>query len=201
MSLNKLPVVAFMFLITLCNIKVVVGQPHLIRWAIQKNSTLNVAGQSNVNSFTCNISVAAQKDTILCFSGPLNIVHLAGDMELDVMAFNCHSGMITKDMQKTLKADQYPKMTIRFISLRSMPVLQGKTEVIYGWVEVNMAGVKKIFELHYTFLSKSSGYIELNGTRSFNFSDFNLVPPRKFAGLVRIKDAFDVSFQLVLRPV
>ena len=120
---------------------------------------------------------------------------------MDILSFNCHSSMITKDLRKTLKADEYPMMTIRFISLQFMPRLQNKIELIKGWVEVQLAGVVKRFELSYSFLQTGSADIQLNGGRSFRFSDFKLSPPRKFAGLIKIKDDFDVHFQLTLRTV
>ena len=109
--------------------------------------------------------------------------------------------MITKDLRKTLKAEEYPKMTIRFLSLQAMPVLLNKTELIKGWVEVELAGVVKRFELSYSFSNNGQGDIQLDGGRSFNFSDFKLSPPKKMAGLIKIKDAFDVNFQLILRAV
>lgn len=180
-----------------------IGQssPTVIKWIIEKNSTLRVDGESNVNSFTCNITEYAKVDTLVCFNDPLQPIILSGKIEMDILSFNCHSNMITKDMRKTLKAEEYPKMFIRFISLQKMPGLLAKTELIKGLLEVELAGVKKTFELSYSFSKASAGSIQLNGTRTFYFSDFKLSPPTKLAGLIKIKDDFVVNFQLMLRPV
>ena len=174
---------------------------HVIKWVVEKNSTLRVAGKSNVNSFTCKINVQAEKDTITCMNNPSKSISLSGDIQIDVISFDCESNLITRDLRKTLKADQYPKMNIRFLTLECMPVLQNKTELIKGWVEVELAGVAKKFELCYSFSRATSGYMQLDGGKSFSFSDFKLSPPRKLAGLIRIKDAFDVNFQLILRII
>jgi hypothetical protein len=174
---------------------------HVVKWVVEKNSTLRVAGKSNVNSFTCKINVQAEKDTITCVNNPSKSISLSGDIQIDVISFDCQSNLITRDLRKTLKADQYPKMIIRFLTLEGMPVLQNKTELIKGWVEVELAGVVKKFELCYSFSRATSGYIQLDGGKSFSFSDFKLSPPRKLAGLIRIKDAFDVNFQLILRSL
>jgi hypothetical protein len=109
--------------------------------------------------------------------------------------------MITNDLRKTLKSDEYPRMTIRFISLQSMPQEQRKIEWIKGLVEVELAGVVRRFELNYSFSRISAGYIILNGSRDFSFADFKLTPPEKLGGLIKIKDAFGVNFQLILRAV
>ncbi len=172
-----------------------------VKWIVEKNSTLRVQGKSNVNSFTCTINEYAEKDTIVCLDDPSKQISLSGKIQMDVLSFNCHSNIITKDFRKTLKADEYPKMTIRFLSLQNMPVLWDKAEPIKGWVEVELAGVIKRFELCYSFLRAASGYIQLNGGRTFKFSDFKLSPPRKFAGLIKIKDDFDVNFCMILRTV
>ena len=172
-----------------------------VRWVVEKNSTLRVQGKTNVNKFVCTISEYAERDTIICLGEPARQVKLTGALEMDVLSFDCHSKMITKDFRKTIKADKYPVLTIRFLSLESMPVLENKTESIKGWVEVELAGVVKKFQLNYSFSNAASGLIQLNGGRSFSFSDFKLTPPKKLGGLVKIKDAFDVNFMLTLQPV
>jgi hypothetical protein len=172
-----------------------------VKWVVEKNSTLSVDGKSNVNSFSCNVNEYAKVDTLICSNDAGKPVDFTGSIQMEILSFDCKSEMITKDLRKTLKADQYPKMSIRFISLAFMPLLQNKTELVKGWVEVELAGVVKRFELTYSFLRSGTTYIKMNGGRSFRFSDFKLSPPRKFAGLIKIKDDFDVHFQLILRAV
>ena len=173
----------------------------IVKWVVEKNSSIQVAGSSNVNHFTCNIREYAAKDTIICIDDPSMPIRFSGDLKMDVQNFNCNSSMITRDLRKTLKADTYPELTIRFLSLRSMPGLQNKTELINGCLEVELAGVVKRLELCYSFTSIGAGYIKLQGNHSFSFSDFKLTPPRKLAGMIKIKDGFDVNFQLVLRRI
>src|SRR5688572_15425665 len=116
-----------------------------VKWIVEKNSTLSVQGKTNVNKFTCNIDEYAEKDTIICFDNASKAVKLTGELKMDVLSFDCHSKLITKDFRKTIKADKYPALTIRFLSLESMPLLNKKTELIKGWVEVELAGVVKKF--------------------------------------------------------
>ncbi|MEO8765974.1 MAG: hypothetical protein ABI416_16860 [Ginsengibacter sp.] len=175
--------------------------PNVVKWVIEKKSTLRVDGRSNVNSFTCNINEYAGNDTIICAYDLSKSIKLSGKMQMDIVSFNCHSNMITKDLRKSLKASEYPKMVIHFLTLQWMPALHDTTEVIKGWVEVELAGVTKRFELSYSFTRGDSGNILLNGGRSFNFSDFKLSPPHKLAGLVKVRDDFDVNFELILKTV
>ena len=171
------------------------------RWAVQQNSNLNVQGSSNVNRFSCTIKSIGVCDTIQVSGNSGGAVTLKGCIKMDVLNFDCANNLVQKDLRKTLKADEYPKMSIRFLSLKKMPTLARPIENITGWVEVELAGTKKVMEIYYSFQSNTAGQILLNGGRKFCFSDFNLAPPRKLAGLVKIKDEFDVNFQLILKKV
>ncbi len=172
-----------------------------VRWAVQANSNLQVQGSSNVNRFTCSINSIGACDTLNANGTAGGPVALRGCIKMNVMSFDCHNGLIQKDLRKTLKAEEYPKMTIRFLSLKKMPGLTRQPETISGWVEVELAGAKKVMEINYGFQTNAAGHILLNGARKFCFSDFSLEPPRKMAGLVKIRDEFDVQFQLVLKKV
>ena len=173
-----------------------------VRWAVEKTSTLKIAGKSNVNEFACSIAGYYQPDTISYVEdGAGKAVRLNGSLELDVLRFDCHSKMITNDLRKTLKAEDYPKLIIRFLSLERTPSLQSTAQTMKGWVEVELAGTRKAFQVAYEFSKSGSNTYILNGKRTFTFSDFKLVPPRKLAGVVKVKDEFAVDFNLRLIPL
>ena len=167
------------------------------KWTIEKSSTITVTGKSNVNEFNCQVPGYYQTDTI--FVSQLSSgkdVRLSGDLEVDVFKFDCHSKMITKDLRKTLKADQYTKLKIRILTLEHLPESQFTAQCIKGMVEVELAGARKVLQIPYVFVNNGpNGYL-LNGTKTFYFSDFNLTPPRKLAGIVQVKDEFLVDFKL-----
>jgi len=58
-----------------------------------------------------------------------------------------------------------------------------------------------VLEINNSFVTNAAGEILLNGGRKFCFSDFSLQPPRKLAGLVKLKDECDEQLQLVLKRV
>ena len=174
-----------------------------IRWTIEKSSRLSVKGQSNVNTFSCDINGYYVPDTIVgSNNGPADKpVKLTGSMTLEIFRFDCHSRMITNDLRKTLKAEQHPTMTIRFLSLERIPVFLGNTDLLKGWVEIQLAGQCKRFEILYSFVRAAPDTIILNGAKTFAFSDFKLVPPKKLAGIIQIKDEFNVNFRLTLNAL
>lgn len=173
-----------------------------VKWAIEKTSTLKIAGKSNVNEFACSIAGYYQPDTISYMADAADkAVRLNGHLELDVLRFDCHSTMITNDLRKTLKAEDYPRLVIHFLSLERTPSLQSKAQSMKGWVEVELAGTRKAFQVNYEFTKGANNTFVLNGKRNFTFSDFKLTPPRKLAGAVKVKDEFSVDFNLRLVPL
>jgi hypothetical protein len=174
-----------------------------VRWAVEKSSTLRVEGSSNVNTFRCDMQGYYQTDTITGFEEgtALRPVRLKGAIVVDVFRFDCHQRMITNDLRKTLKADEYPRMTIRFLSLERMPEFIGNTELLKGLVEIELAGTRKKFDILYSFVKPGGKTILLNGGRTFSFSDFKLSAPKKLAGMIQIRDRFDVNFRLILTPL
>ena len=176
---------------------------RILKWTVQKTSTLRILGSSNINSFGCDIQGCFKTDTLFC-SDEMCIdktVKLKGSICIDILKFDCHNELITGDLRKTLKASQHPNLVIRFVSLEHFPALQNTRDCLKGYVEIELAGVCKKFQVDYSFETSGSSSVRLNGSRSFCFSDFNLTPPKKLAGLIKVKDDFDVNFQLLLNRV
>jgi hypothetical protein len=173
---------------------------EVVKWAVQKSSKLDIMGSSNVNNFGCSLMGYSKQDTIFCaVEQPGKPVLLKGGLTINIANFDCHSRMITNDLRKTLKVAEYPTLYIKFLTLDRMPC--NLKDEIKGWVEVQLAGRTKTVELSYTFDQTESPCIRLNGTKSFTFSDFKLEPPTKMAGMIKVRDKFDVDFRLVLYPL
>ena len=175
----------------------------LIKWAVQKSSTIRIEGSTNVNKFGCDVIGYYRPDTISCSEENVvsKLVILNGDLQIDISKFDCHNRMLTGDLRKTLKAKEYPELVTRFLSLEHSPAIHNNKDVLRGWVEIELAGISRRFEVCYTFTRTESSLIQLNGNRSFSFADFKLTPPKKFAGLIKVKDKFNVDFNLLLDPV
>jgi hypothetical protein len=176
---------------------------EVARWAVQKSSTLHIKGSSNVNNFGCDITGYYQPDTITCFQDSQSDkpIPLKGSLEIDVLSFDCHNRILTSDLRKTLKSNEYPKLIIRFLSLERNPIIKNNKDVLKGTVLIELAGSSKCFDMCYSFEKSDISFFKLNGNQTFSFADFKLAPPSKFGGLVKVKDKFVVDFNLLLQPV
>jgi len=128
-------------------------------------------------------------------------VSLQGQLRIDIKDFDCRNGIMTSEFKHTLKYQQYPQLTISFLSLEKLPADGPDNTAVKGWVEVALAGVCKKFEIAYTSGRAGGNGFELIGSRAFGFSDFGLKAPRKMGGLVRVNDQLDVQFRLRLHRI
>ncbi|MDB5022252.1 MAG: hypothetical protein JWP78_7 [Mucilaginibacter sp.] len=169
------------------------------KWLISETSSLSVKGSTNVNKFTCDIPNCDQ-DTLTIWKSAQGI-RMSGSINPAVLSFDCHKAMMTRDLRKTLKAKKYPKLHIRFLSLNQLPELSGKPATINGQVEIEIAGIKKRYEIDYRISVDNDKMIHLLGSRDLNFSDFELTPPRKLAGMIKAKDQLIVEFNLNMKTI
>jgi len=100
-----------------------------------------------------------------------------------------------------LKEDKYPRLHISFLSLNKLPELTSRPAFITGLVNIEIAGVRKRFEINYQVDRDAHKMIHLLGSQNVNFSDFNLIPPRKLGGMIRTKDQLSVDFHLKIKPL
>ena len=170
-----------------------------IKWVVLNNGSLHVNGSTNINNFSCIVSEDKPFDTLTCLINKDATVTMNGDISLDILGFDCHNPLMTADLRKTLKAKEYPKMKIQFISLNKYPDLKGTQENNNGLVKIELSGVTKTYEVNYKFLMDDKKILQLIGERKVNFSDFNLVPPRKLGGIIRVNDVLDVEFNLRIK--
>ena len=93
---------------------------------------------------------------------------------------------MTNDFQNTLNADKYPFLAITFISMDKISENKFK-----ACVQVKMMNKLKKYTIDFVLIDN-----KLIGAKTLFFSDFDIVPPKKFGGLVYVKDALDLSFSL-----
>jgi hypothetical protein len=118
-------------------------------------------------------------------------------MVIPVSSFECGNDLITRDFQETLKVNEYPELTIRFVSIDDRAtVLQAGA--VTGKVEITLAGTTRVYSVLYRAASNGRNTFSLTGKQAVCFSDFNLEAPRKMMGLIKVQDNLEVEFQLHL---
>lgn len=169
------------------------------RFIVQPTSKLTIDGKTNVNSFQCAITQYFGSDTLVLREGrSRRPVFTKGYVGLKAESFDCGMQVMTNDFSKTIHANKYPVVSIEFISFERIPRYDGSEDKFKGKLKISLGGTTKSFEMNCTIEAEKSGYIHLKGGRDFTFSDFNLEPPTKMLGMVKVNDDLKVNFHLVL---
>lgn len=169
------------------------------RLIVQPTSKITIDGQTNVNSFTCAIKRYTGSDTlVLVESGKRKPVFRQGAVGLQAASFDCGLQLMTHDFAQTIKAKEFPKVSIEFISFERVPRYDKKEDTFKGKMKISLAGVTRSFEVDCTIGTEPSGLIHLKGGRDFTFAEFNLQAPSRMMGLVKVQETLKVNFHLVL---
>lgn len=165
---------------------------------INPETRLIIHGQTNVNTFKCQIEYYANADTLsyTTDNDGCMIFFKANKMNIPVSNFDCANKLINKDFREVLKADKYPDVQIQFVALERWT---GEPN-IGGTAYITLAGVTKPFTIQYQ-VNSNSKLLLLKGQEKICFSDFGLKAPEKMMGLIKVQDNLEVEFHLALRVI
>jgi hypothetical protein len=177
------------------------SQTLVHRLIVQPSSTLCIEGTTNINSYECAIMKYTGNDTLVLHEGGRKIrpVFVKGAVALDASSCDCGVPLMTSDFRKAINSKEHPAIIIDFISFERMPVYGNVPDKFKGILKISLGGVTKVFEVNCTINATQAGIIHLVGTRVFNFSDFEITPPTRMLGAVRVSQSLTVSFHLQLK--
>lgn len=170
-------------------------------WTVTTASYLEINGTTNISNFQCDSPYYIGSDMIReVWNSDLETWEITGTLLINIDEFNCQNRMMTNDFKTTLKSHIYPEIEIKFLNLKKRKVdeTQSKAE---GWVEITLAGKSMKYFLTIDLTSISNQHIVFSGQHDFHFSDFDMVPPQKGFGLVRVSDEISVGFKLILEQI
>lgn len=172
------------------------------KWVVERSSSLNIQGKTNVNSFQCDVTEYLRADTLFYTtndqSKKLNFTN--SSLIVDIGRFDCHSKMITADFKKALKAEENPVFKITFLTLDQF-TNPCDNQIVKGIVDIGLTDVIKRTEIYYTIKTLPGNRILLTGANTFSFSDFNLKAPKKLGGMIRTRSKIKVNFRLFFKAI
>lgn len=179
-----------------------VDDRSLVSWVIEPSSNLIINGSSNVNQFSCGLNSYLYADTLEVEERtPTHIKFSKRRLLLPVVDFDCKNRLITNDFQETLQTDKYPQIGITFLSLKLVSAPEAPIDNYDALLLIELAGKTRQVNILFSFYEKSYSQFKLTGNKSLRFSDFELEPPTKMMGLVKVADELTIDFNLVIRPL
>lgn len=142
---------------------------------------IEITGTSTIGKYNC-ANTFLKKDTIYLNSIKKN----SYSTDIKMCDFDCGNKIMTKDMQGTVKVKKFPNSTVYITDIKP----SGKNyKCNVAFFITNKALKYKDFIL-YTDDDK------IHGSLNLKFSDIELEPPVKMAGLIKVKDEMVINFSL-----
>jgi hypothetical protein len=169
------------------------------RLIVHPSSTATINGKTSVNKYQCAIGQYSGSDTLVITGAKGNgVVFEKGLVLLKATEFECDMKVITKDFVEMIQAEKYPYIKIEFTSFGRAPKFETAEEKFKGNLKITLGDVSVPCEVKCNIVKGEKNLFHLRGKRQFKFSDFNLQPPSKMMGLVKVNEDIEVSFHLVL---
>lgn len=160
------------------------------------NSYVKIEGSTNVNRFYFQQAIEDPKY-------PQNYVSKDGyiTLTIPIRKFEASNPLMYSDFFQLLQADAHPDITIRFYYDPYKLLNPGATATsISSEIWVSLAGEEKKFRLPGTVHVCYDNAAHLNGSLKIDLRDFNLTPPTKFMGMVKVNNEVSVEFAVRMSP-
>ncbi len=149
---------------------------HRDDYLLISSKKFTVEGSTSLGGFTCNYEIPTESTIFLGQKTGFSD-------KVPVKEFGCGNFLLNRDFRKTLKEKEFPNVIINLSDVRK----QGEN---YSYnLNLDLAGKKKTFQ---NLILKKEGK-NLKGSIELKFSDFDLHPPTKLGGAIKIDENIKLS--------
>ncbi len=123
------------------------------------------------------------------------------DLSVPIKTLRCSGGRpMERDVVGALKATRYPEIRFRFIELRGSVEHDIDRHLYHAIVagEVSLAGTTRAIEIIISAERMAHDRFHITAALPLRMTDFGIVPPRAFFGMLRAEDQLTVEFNLEL---
>lgn len=151
---------------------------------------VHIEGKTNVNSF----HLEYREDEFCRVPGDLNAENANLEIDIPAAQVEADSQAMLKDFLELINAAEYPNISIE-IARNEVRFQHAEEEM--KMIELSLNGIKKQFECTtYTQACFGDQWC-LNGQLKIRLTDFDIEPPHKFLGLVKVKDEIFINFRIL----
>ena len=159
-----------------------------------------ITGQSNVGGFSCQANGVT--GTIDLRANPTHRSVLSGQnvsdapsLRIPVSRLDCGPEARNREMRHALRADAYEAIEFHLDSYDVYPAGPHRTARIAG--RLRIAGTERAVAVTAAVEPDTLGRVHVRGAHAVRMTDFGVEPPRRFAGLLRVRDQIVVHFDIV----
>ncbi len=165
---------------------------------ISQESELTITGFTNINHFSCNYNIYKidPKQKVLYKTEGDRIIFNQTSLNLSSTAFDCGNKMINKDFNRLLKTEVYPEVKLKLLEIRPNNNVDNK---LNAKIEVTICGVANIYEMPVEINHNEK--LSVKGILNLDISDFQLKPPKKVLGIIKVDEKINIDFNLFFNKI
>lgn len=172
------------------------------RYVIERGSKLYLCGTTNVNCFTCQCEDEFASRYVEVDPKGWQAFFKDATLDISVTELNCRNRRIESDLQKALKAEEYPQIKITLLETTQNPdCLDGKCKDwfdIYAKINLTITSVTKVQNIHARAKLLAPNRMELVGQQQIRMTDFGITPPEAMLGMIKVNENIDLHFDLIV---
>jgi hypothetical protein len=180
-------------LLMACQSFAVLSQPH--EWVTKSSKCENylyISGESNVNQFSFRYSKANLPGK---YNGSLQDTGII-EISIPIRDLEPSNPMMYGDFLVLMKASEYPMIKVAF-SKQQLQSARWDLPETCPYTRITIAGITKAYKIQCSVVNCSEN-LYLSGEKIIKLSDFQIKPPEKLLGLVKVNNEISVNFGFII---
>lgn len=171
-----------------------------LRVVVGEESYLTILGKTNINKFSCSYYGELSQDTLQIQIAQLSEGVKIDDvqLQLNIDQFDCGNKAMNKDFQDLLNHAEYPSISIDLLKvLPPNSVNKDYNPNVFGLARAkfHISGYSSSYLIP-IYKKKQNQDTFFVGQHHLDITDFNLTPPTKFLGMIKVEEDVTIEFGL-----
>jgi polyisoprenoid-binding protein YceI len=180
--------------------------PGTLRLPVRADSRLWLEGKSNVKDWTCKATameaiIAIDASSVGSHDDDAIAKSLRGvDVIVPVRMLKCGDRHMEANMYSALKAPKSPAISYIIADFELTPSLSGDGLSVEATGKMSVAGAERSVSMTVKTERLPDGTRRARGTVPILMTDFGIVPPRPWFGMLRTADKVLIQFEIFVSP-
>ncbi len=162
-----------------------------------KDATIKVLGSSNIHDWTMTSSTIESRGEFKFDDGSLRSL-VSFSLSVDAKTLKSEHESMDNRTYKTIKADQFPKITYKLNSAVVTSIQKNKY-LIKATGDLTIAGTTQTVVLNVTAVVNPDNTITCTGSQKIKLTDYKIDPPSFMLGAMKVTNDLTIQFNLLYK--
>jgi polyisoprenoid-binding protein YceI len=167
-----------------------------------RSGLLTLRGTSNLRAFSCTtasmLAVASMNRHTGFATSPDSPFAVQVLVTIPIKSLDCKPNGINASLFRSLRGEQFPAITYRLGSYDFLALAEASDSMIARTVgTLSVAGKDKLVPMVVSGRRTGDGGVGATGSLTVNMTDFGVVPPTLFLGLIHVRNPITIQFDLI----